>query len=54
MDVPEEFKRLTQWRAPVSDSGRSRPDIRFYLVTDERLEEFSKFMKQLDAKAAKI
>ncbi|MBN9247362.1 hypothetical protein [Hyphomicrobium sp.] len=45
---------LQKWRAPVSESDRQRPDIHFYFVTDDRLEEFSKFMKQLDAKAAKI
>ncbi|MBS0233747.1 MAG: hypothetical protein JSR99_09695 [Proteobacteria bacterium] len=43
---------LQKWRVPVSESGRSRPDIRFYFMTDERLEEFSKFMKQLKAQAA--
>ncbi|HET6390786.1 hypothetical protein [Hyphomicrobium sp.] len=43
---------LGKWRVSVSNSGRRRPDIRFYVMTDEQLEEFSKFMKQIDAKAA--
>lgn len=44
---------LQKWREAVSESGHLRPDIRFYFMTDERLEEFSKFMKQLKARAAK-
>jgi hypothetical protein len=44
---------IQKWRVPASAAGRPRPDIRFYVVTDERLESLSKFMKQLDAKAAK-